>query len=73
MDAQERNSGVIILHSLTQEVIIIHSTQVASRIGDRDPQLSLLRLVHSVVNLMLVYAEQVPGHAIHAKSRDISA
>ena len=72
MDAQERNSGVIILHSLTPEVIIVHSTQGAARIGDRDPQLSLLRLMHNMLNLMLVYAEQVPGHAIHAVNRDIS-
>ena len=57
MDAQERNSDVILLHSLIPEVIVDHSTQGAARIGDRDPQLSLLRPVHSVVNLMLVYAE----------------
>ena len=73
MDAQERNNGVIITRSLRPGVIIVHNPRDAVRVEDRDPQLRLLRLVHSVVNLMLVYAEQVLGHAIHAECRDISA
>ena len=73
MDTQERNNGVIIPRSLRPRVIIVHSPRDALRVEDRDPQLRLLRLVHGVVNLMLVYGEQVPGHAIRAVSRDISA
>ena len=69
MDARERNSGVIIPHSLIPGMISVHSQPDAVRVEDRDPQ---LRPVHSVVNLIRECVELVLVFAIPAGSRDIS-